>query len=255
MSFPLPSSAGPMPLNVNDKLSIVLFFVIVALATPPTFALVAVVVMLLARKAVPAFRPIPGGPGRFATVFSSLTVLAALMTLINGVLLAEGSSFDILGITVYEGGLLFGLATGARLLLITTVLLVFFGSVSISRLAAYLHGAGLPTPLTMTILLTVHFLESIPDRIGRIFAAQEARGAPVRSRIDLRLRSFLSVLGPLMLSGLVESIERGTALELRGYHSASTLTFDEQEPVRLTPVSGLFLFLSITVLLLAWALR
>lgn len=244
-----------MSLSVHDKLSMVLFFVVVALAAPPAFSICAVLVMLVLRVALPAFRPIPGAPGRFGTVFASLTALAILMTLINGILLAEGRPFDIFGLTLYEGGLRFGIATGARLLLITTTLLVFFGSVSIARFAAYLHGAGLPTALTMTILLTVHFLETIPERIGRIFAAQEARGAPVRSRLDLRIRSFLSVLGPLLLSGLVESIERGTALELRGYHSASTLSFEEQEPVRFTPVSVAFLGFTVLTLILAWALR
>jgi energy-coupling factor transport system permease protein len=253
--FPLHFSAALMSLSVNDKLAVVLFFLVVALAAPPVVSFTAVLILLIIRVAAPGFRATPGSSTRqFSTVFLSIGALAVIMTVVNGLLLREGPRIEIGGVPLYKGGIEFGIRTSSRLLLIATTLLVFFGSTTIARLAAYLHAVGLPTQVVMTILLTVHFLSTLPERITRIFLAQEARGAAVRSRLDRRIRSFASVLSPLLLSGIVESIERGTALELRGYHSRTRLSFEEAETARLTVLTAVFLFLSLSVLVLAWVL-
>lgn len=244
-----------MDLSINDKFSILLFFLAVALAAPAEAAIASVVIVLVGRALAPPFRPLPlASARRFSTVFLSLVLLAFVMTLVNGVLLREGDVFIVAGVPLYEGGIRFGIKTGSRLLLIATSLLVFFGSVSIPRLASSLHRAGLPTQIVMTVLLTVHFLETIPERITGIFSAQEARGAPVRSSLNRRVRSFFSILTPLILSGIVESIERGTALELRGYHAGTRLQFEGSEESRLTGTGKLFIIFSIIVTLLPWVL-
>ncbi|GJQ20675.1 MAG: hypothetical protein HBSIN02_10300 [Bacteroidia bacterium] len=241
--------------SINDKLSILIFFLSIALAGPAEAALISVIVLLITRALAPPFRPLAqASRRRFLPVFLSLVLLACLMTIVNGLLLQEGEVFTVAGLSLYEGGIRFGVKTGARLLLIATSLLVFFGSVTIPHLASSLQHAGLPTQIVMTVLLTVYFLETIPERITRIFSAQEARGAPVRSRVDRRVRSFLSILAPLILSGIVESIERGTALTLRGYRAGTRLEFEGGGESRLSGVGKLFIVLSFFVFILAWVL-
>jgi energy-coupling factor transport system permease protein len=69
----------------------------------------------------------------------------------------------------------------------------------------------------LVLLLTLHFLEQLPARIHQIFLAQQARGAPVDAGMLSRTKALFSILSPLVLSSIVESIDRGTALELRGF--------------------------------------
>jgi energy-coupling factor transport system permease protein len=94
---------------------------------------------------------------------------------------------------------------------------MFFISTPLKVLISYLQDNGLPPYLVLMLLLTLHFIDQLPSRIHQIFLAQEARGAPVDAGVLSRTKALLSILSPLVLSSIVESIERGTALELRGF--------------------------------------
>jgi energy-coupling factor transport system permease protein len=222
------------------------------------------VIVLLARIIVPDLRPTDKRTaGRFWRVFGFLSVGAAIMTALNGGLIREGEVlFQWEGISIYEAGIAFGIRTGVRLLLMTSALMMLFGSTPLAGITSFLHQAGVPHQIVMTVHLTVHFVASMPARIERIYAAQEARGAPVRARFLSRMFSLTSIVSPLILSSIVESIERGKALELRGYSGTSPWSPGADDstpdrPARRTDVSFLtavFLFLSLVSLLLPWLL-
>ncbi|HCA81819.1 MAG TPA: hypothetical protein DEP53_18975, partial [Bacteroidetes bacterium] len=93
----------------------------------------------------------------------------------------------------------------------------FFISTPLKELIRFLQQKGLSPSFTLILLLTLHFLDHLPARIHQIFLAQQARGAPVDAGIASRSKALLSLLSPLVLSSIVESIDRGTALELRGF--------------------------------------
>lgn len=123
----------------------------------------------------------------------------------------------VLGFSLYEEGLLFGLRTASRLILLSFSILMFFISTPLTVLIDYLQNKGLPTYFVLMLLLSLHFIDQLPSRIHQIFLAQQARGAPVDAGVFSRTKALLSILSPLVLSSIVESIERGTALELRGF--------------------------------------
>jgi energy-coupling factor transporter transmembrane protein EcfT len=153
-----------------------------------------------------------------------------------------------MGLPLYAEGLEFGLTVGTRVMLLSLSILLFFTSTSLKELSFLLLNAGIPTSIVTIILLSSHLVEQLPSRISQIFSAQEARGAPVKSHIVARARSFFSVLSPLVLSSLAESIERGTALELRGFRG--------QLKIRKSGVEKLsfpgYVFLLLGVLALLW---
>ena len=241
-------------MGVREKLAFTLFLIVAAVALPWAASAGLVVATLTARSLVPALRPITRS--RFWRGFLVLTLLVAVMTLLNGVLIRSGPPIAQLGpLTIYSGGVEFGLVTGFRLLLIATAFLVLFGSTRIAQLADSLNTMGLPSPVTTTMLLAVHFLDHLPERIRQIFIAQESRGAPVRGHFLSRARSFLLVLRPLVLSSIVESVERGTALELRGFHSGVALRPAGALQRRFSALTVVFLVLSLLAALypiLAW---
>ncbi len=215
-----------MRFRVPEKLAMTLCFLVTSLTAPPLLSLVLVSVILIARWIV------------------------AGVEFLEGVIL-----FQAAGIPFYEGGIAFGIHTGARLLLMTSALLLLFGSTPLSGITTFLHQMGVPAQIVMTVHLTVHFVASIPSRIERIYSAQEARGAPVRAHVVSRILSLGAILSPLILSSIVESIERGKALELRGYNSASKW-IDDTTPLsaRFSFLTTFFLLLSLIALFLPWLL-
>ena len=181
------------------------------------------------------------------------SLVAVLMTILNGILIPGGSILaQVAGVTLFQEGVLFGVRTGARLLLLSSALMVFFGSTPMSDIAAFLHRVGLPTQVVMALLLTLHFLDSLPTRVSKIFEAQQARGAPVRSSILSRALAFFSILSPLVLSSLVESIDRGMALELRGYHSGTRLCFPGDGISGFSFLTVFFLILTLLAIMAPW---
>ena len=242
-----------MRVGIPEKLAFTLCLAVSAVTLPWEASAILIVALLLGRMLAPPLRPMNSQASRrFWKVFPLLVLLVSFMTAINGALMRSGGLvFDLGPIGFYDAGLQFGLVTGSRLLLIATTFLILFGSTRIADFAEYLNRIGLPSPIATTVLLALHFLDHLPERIQQIFIAQESRGAPVRGSFVARIRCFFMLLSPLVLSSIVESIERGTALELRGFHSGVSLrrAGPEQGTRSWSAITVAFLALSVLVAL------
>jgi len=209
-----------MQIPIPDKLSFVLFAWICAFLLPWQFNLPFIISLAVLASSWRPFRPItPSARKAFFRFLGYSTSFGVVLVIVNGLLLREGSIvFKAAIFDFYCGGFEYGLTVSVRLVLLSLSILVFFTSMRFQDFAEYLQSAGLPQSLVSIILLTLFFLEQLPNRITQVFTAQEARGAPVRAGMFARGRSFFLVLSPLVLSSIVESVERGIALELRGYY-------------------------------------
>ena len=205
--------------SLSRKFAFVLLLWVCAFTLPWTIQASLCVVLIIARYAVLPLRPAtPRSAKAFSKFILYSIAVATIVVLLNGLLIREGRvSVTLFGIPLYEEGLLFGARTASRLLLLSFSILLFFISTPLPDLISYLQGKGLPPYIALVLLLTLHFLDQLPARIHQIFVAQQARGAPVDSGIVSRTKALFSILSPLVLSSIVESIERGTALELRGF--------------------------------------
>jgi energy-coupling factor transport system permease protein len=208
------------------------------------------IVVILLRFAVPALQP---QSSRSVKAFNRFILYALavsfLVVVLNGLLIRGGDVLSISGVSLHYDGLLFGARTVSRLLLLSFSILLFFISTPLPRFIRYLQQKGLPPYLALVLLLTLHFIDQLPSRIHQIFLAQQARGAPVDSGMFARTKALLSILSPLVLSSIVESIERGTALELRGFlNRPAEKTVIETEAARTNWIAILLLLLSLAVL-------
>ena len=213
-----------MRLAIPDKLSFVLLAWTCAFLLSWQFNIPFIVLLVLLAFTFNPFKPVTAS-GR--TYFSRFTIYAILLVFVlvavNGLLLREGPvRFRFIVLDFYDAGLTYGLTVSVRLILLSLSVLVFFASTHFQDFAKYLQSLGLPRSFVSIILLSMFFLEQLPHRITQVFTAQEARGAPVRAGIVARSRAFFLILSPLVLSSIVESVERGVALELRGYHLLRT---------------------------------
>ncbi len=84
------------------------------------------------------------------------------------------------------------------------------------------------------VLLSV--LQIIPQMValtGKITDAQRARGMETEGGLWMRFKSFLPLLGPVVLNSLTETRERSIALEIRGFNAKGKRTFlNERENYR-----------------------
>ncbi|MBI4427663.1 MAG: energy-coupling factor transporter transmembrane protein EcfT [Ignavibacteriales bacterium] len=185
----------------------------------------------------------------FLRFLAYLVSLGLFMVFINGLLIeGDDDACIILGLSFYPDGLAFGLNVACRLMLLSSAILLFFVSTPIKIFADLLGYFGLPQKIISIILLTTFYLEQLPARIRQIFWSQEARGAPIKGNFILRIRSFFSILSPLVLSSLVESVNRGMALELRGFRGQ----VPPSRPRDVRDFRLAYLILSTSFVLLLW---
>jgi energy-coupling factor transport system permease protein len=239
-------------LDLPSKLALVFLLWVCAFTLSWTFQVGLCLLLVIARFTIPAFRPLSP---RSATAFSKFIVysisVACLVVCLNALFIKSGGTIaTVLGFSFYEDGLLFGLKTASRLILLSFSVLMFFISTPLPVLIGYLQEKGLPPSLVLVLLLTLHFLDQLPRRIHQIFLAQQARGAPVDAGVISRTKALLSILSPLVLSSIVESIERGTALELRGFLSRpATDRIPEQVGKQANLLGICFYFLTLAIVL------
>ncbi len=205
--------------RLSRKLAFVLLLWVCAFTLPWTIQASLCILLIIARYTVLSFRPATARSARAFSRFILYSIaVATLVVLLNALLIKEGQvSATVFGISLHSEGLLFGARTASRLLLLSFSILLFFISTPMPDLIKYMQEKGLPPSLALVLLLTLYFLDQLPVRIHQIFLAQQARGAPVDSGVLSRTKALFSILSPLVLSSIVESIERGTALELRGF--------------------------------------
>ncbi len=242
-----------MRIEIGEKLSGMLFLFLVAVVFPWHINALVLILLVALRQLFHPLRPLTiQSAKRFWRIIRFFAAAAAVMMLVNGHLIPGEILWEPMkGYPLTREGLAFGLGTGTRLLLIATALLIFFGSTPLRDIADFLQSRGLSGQIVLTILLTISFFETLPERMTQIFTAQEARGAPVRSNFVARTKGLLLILSPLFLSSMVESIDRSMALELRGFRRETRLSFEgeSQGAANVSPVTLLFLLLSFLLLL------
>lgn len=107
---------------------------------------------------------------------------------------------------------------------IVVTLMVFLGSFYLTtkttymgRLVAALTGAGVPSKIGYLVLASLNVVPQMQRRIRLIEESQHARGLETGGDLVSRVRAFIPLLGPVVLSSLTDSQERGMTLETRGF--------------------------------------
>jgi energy-coupling factor transport system permease protein len=107
---------------------------------------------------------------------------------------------------------------------IVGTLLVFLGSFYIMTTTTYpgklvtaLQDAGLNPKAGYLILACLNVVPQIQRRIVTIQEAQTSRGVEVTGNVLQRFKAFLPIIGPTVMSSLVDVQERGMTLETRGF--------------------------------------
>jgi energy-coupling factor transport system permease protein len=117
-----------------------------------------------------------------------------------------------------------GLEGIIKTLKIVGTLLVFLGSFYITtkttetgRMVAAFHRVGLRGKFGYLILATLNVVPQMQKRVAVIREAQNARGLETTGNLKQRFSAFIPLVGPLVMSSLIDVQERGMTLEIRGF--------------------------------------
>jgi energy-coupling factor transport system permease protein len=197
-----------------------LALVLLAAFLQPSIVLVVLVLLLLAAGAsagilVPLLRAlrIP------SLLFGSILV-------VNALFFPGGHdrllSLGPLGVT--SEGLTFGLISAGRILVAFLASVLFLQTTLADDLLEALVARGANHRIAFVILSAIQMVPRLQARAGDILEAQQARGLVIGGSFVHRIRALVPLVGPVLLSSLIDVRERTFALEARGFGSTRERT-------------------------------
>jgi energy-coupling factor transport system permease protein len=208
------SPAGPIGWHPLTKLAIALFAAVAGAALPSTLLVLTVFLFLLIPVA--AWGRVLG---RFVRACAkviwpfalSLILIQGFFTPAPDVLFRLGPfAYTLRGLNVallFSARLLVGLGAATLLMMITRP----------DSLMRALVARGMPNQIAYIIVTALQIVPTFQARAHAILDAQRSRGLETEGRITVRLRAFAPLVGPLILSSLMEIEERAIALEARAF--------------------------------------
>lgn len=146
-------------------------------------------------------------------VFAMLFVIVSVV--VQGVF-GPGPRLEIPMVPLSVEGLETGLGISLRAVLVLTGIFVTLMSMEPLELAHWLTRLRLPIGIPVAILLSLQLVEDLPETIRRIRSAQRSRGLRIEGNLPTRLRALRFLITPVVMRSLEGSLERATALQLRG---------------------------------------
>lgn len=153
-----------------------------------------------------------------------------MLVLIQGIFSPKNETIflDFGFVTLYQEGTM-------QAIKIVGTLLVFIGAfwlttktTDTSRMVSAFERVGLTGYVGYLILATINVIPQMQKRMAVIKNAQNARGLETEGSLKKRIKAFVPLIGPVIMSSLIDVQERGMTLELRGF------TIKNTKKVRLT---------------------
>ncbi|WP_020613001.1 energy-coupling factor transporter transmembrane component T family protein [Sediminispirochaeta bajacaliforniensis] len=135
-------------------------------------------------------------------------------------------SFSVLGITAKLGkeGLMVTYKLVSKLCLILPSVFLFVKTTSQERLMPNLIKKGVSPSVSYLFLATLNVLPYMRSKMDTIKIAQESRGISMEGNLPTRIRAFLPLLMPLILSSLTDIQSRSVTLEVRSFGVSKTVS-------------------------------
>ena len=212
---------GLHALHPLTKLTLMLLALVAAAAMPTTLAVLAVFLGLLLPLA--AWGRCLGAFLR--TCLRVMTPFFISLVLIQGFFTPGPTALLRLGPFRYTlEGLLVALLFSSRLLVGLGAATLLMMVTRPDALMRALVARGLPNQIAYIVVTALQIVPTFQARAHSILDAQRSRGLETEGRLIVRLRAFAPLVGPLILSSLMEIEERAIALEARAFNRAGRRT-------------------------------
>lgn len=114
-------------------------------------------------------------------------------------------------------GTIYALKISSTLLVFLCTFYIFMQTTKNSETVAALTHSGLNMKIGYLILASLNVVPQMRRKVKTIQEAQESRGVEVTGKFYQRIKAFLPLIGPVVLSSLTDAQERGMTLETRGF--------------------------------------
>lgn len=116
-----------------------------------------------------------------------------------------------------QAGLVSSMEMTSKIVAISSAVMCFFQTTKVKDIIFALEKAGIPRKITFLISSTIQLIPQMTSLQRTIADAQKSRGIETEGNLWVRMKAFIPMLGPLVLSSIQQTEERVLALESRAF--------------------------------------
>lgn len=167
-----------------------------------------------------------GTSHRFFKLFMKSIFLIVLFIFLIQVFIIRNEDSEVLwGIfTFSKTGLQESLGITSKIVGISSAIIFFFQVTSTQDINYALERSGVPKKVTFVVASTIQLIPQMSALSQTITDAQRSRGIETEGSLWTRIKSFVPMIGPLVLSSIEQTEEKVLALESRGFSSTKSKT-------------------------------
>lgn len=123
-----------------------------------------------------------------------------------------------------QAGFATSLSMTSKITAIASAIMTFFETTKVKDITYALEHAGTPRKVTFLISSTIQLIPQMSSLSKTITDAQKSRGIETEGGLMTRIKAFVPMLGPLVLSSIQQTEERVLALESRAFSAKGKKT-------------------------------
>ena len=205
-------------LNPVTKLVAVIWMIIVSfIISAPYLVLTCCLLLIIFSLLAKSFKKV------FKLAAMLILPVALFLGVVHGFLNPENTTilqtFSLLGFELQLGkeGLMVAYRLVSKLILLLPSVFLFVSTTSQERLMPNLIKKGVSSSASYLFLATLNVIPHMKSRLETIKMAQEARGIVTSGSFFIRIKAFIPVIMPLILSSLMDVKSRSVTLEVRSF--------------------------------------
>lgn len=129
----------------------------------------------------------------------------------------ENVLFNLWIFSVKLEGILYAAKLCSILLVIASSFILFFQTTELQKLILAMEKSGISPTVSYVVLSTVQMIPQTKKRSEVIMNAQQARGVETQGKLMTRIKAYIPMLAPLILSSFTGMEERALTLEARAF--------------------------------------
>lgn len=194
------------------------------------------------------------------SIKSAIPLIAFSFTLILVIFIIQGLFnhdnttilFSLGFVTFYQEGVLYATRIGLNILNMLLSFALFVLTTSPQELVDELEKSGFSPKFGYIINSVFQILPQMMATKDTITDAQRSRGMETEGKLSTRMKAFLPLISPVVMSSLINTRERAIALEVRGFGRKQKKTWlNDREKFKWDPYINGFLVLSM-VFTIVW---
>ncbi|MBL1227802.1 energy-coupling factor transporter transmembrane protein EcfT [Enterococcus sp. BWB1-3] len=154
----------------------------------------------------------------FNTFFKSVFVIVLFIFLVQVFIVKNEDSQSLWWFIGYsQMGMDTSVGLTSRIVAISSIIIWFFQVTSVKDIVAALEKARISKKVTFVIAATIQLIPQMSKLSQTITDAQRARGIETEGSVFIRMKAFVPMMGPLVLTSIQQTDERVLTLEARGF--------------------------------------